>query len=113
MPVCEQNNRTTAADASVDAAAHVGLLEDLLARAVSCSARRETRLTCRDMVHGLLTELEDHNCWTLAKAAGHPGRTGCSTCSHVPAAMSSGYSTLPRVGRPGTWPQASTTAMGC
>ena len=23
------------------------------------------------MVHGLLTELEDHNCWTMAEAAGH------------------------------------------
>jgi SRSO17 transposase len=36
-----------------------------------CFARRETRLTCRDMVNGLLSELEDHNCWTLAEAAGH------------------------------------------
>ena len=25
------------------------------------------------MVHGLLAELEDRNCWTLAEAAGHPG----------------------------------------
>ena len=25
------------------------------------------------MVHGLLMELEDHNCWTMAEAAGHPG----------------------------------------
>jgi SRSO17 transposase len=24
------------------------------------------------MVHGLLAELEDHNCWTMAEAAGHP-----------------------------------------
>ena len=38
-----------------------------------CSARRETRLTCRDMVNGMLTELDDHNCWTMAEAAGHPG----------------------------------------
>ena len=30
-------------------------------------------MTCRDMVRGLLTELEDRNCWTLAEAAGHPG----------------------------------------
>lgn len=49
------------------------LLDDLLARAGSCFARRETRLTCRDMVHGLLMELDDHNCWTMAEAAGHPG----------------------------------------
>jgi hypothetical protein len=26
----------------------------------------------RDMVNSLLTELEDHNCWTMAEAAGHP-----------------------------------------
>jgi SRSO17 transposase len=49
------------------------LLDDLLARAGSCFSRRETRLTCRDMVHGLLMELDDHNCWTMAEAAGHPG----------------------------------------
>jgi fructose-specific component phosphotransferase system IIB-like protein len=28
---------------------------------------------CRDMVNGLLCELDDHNCWTLAEAAGHAG----------------------------------------
>ena len=42
-----------------------------MARVASCFARRETRLTCRDMVNGLLSELDDHNCWTLAEAAGH------------------------------------------
>jgi hypothetical protein len=70
----EQNNQATAAGASVDDAAHAGLLDDLLARTASCFARRETRLTCRDMVNGMLTELDDHNCWTMAEAAGHPGR---------------------------------------
>jgi SRSO17 transposase len=69
----EQNNQTTAAGDSVDDAAHAGLLDDLLDRAASCFARRETRLTCRDMVHAMLTELDDHNCWTMAEAAGHPG----------------------------------------
>jgi SRSO17 transposase len=44
-----------------------------MGRVASCFARRETRVTCRDMVHGLLAELEDHNCWTMAEAAGHPG----------------------------------------
>ena len=43
-----------------------------MARVAPCFARRETRLTCRDMVNGLLAELEDYNCWTLAEAAGHP-----------------------------------------
>src|SRR5215470_11818071 len=42
-----------------------------MARIAPCFARRETRLTCRDMVNGLLSELDDHNCWTLAEAAGH------------------------------------------
>jgi hypothetical protein len=67
----EQENQTAAAAASVDHAAHAGLLDDLMARIAPCFARRETRLTCRDMVNGLLSELEDHNCWTLAEAAGH------------------------------------------
>jgi len=44
-----------------------------MARVAPCFARRETRLTCRDMVDGLLCELEDYNCWTLAEAAGHCG----------------------------------------
>jgi SRSO17 transposase len=67
----EHNNDPAAAAASVDHAAHAGLLDDLMARVAPCFARRETRLTCRDMVNGLLSELEDHNCWTLAEAAGH------------------------------------------
>ncbi|MBV9856410.1 MAG: hypothetical protein JOY82_18155 [Streptosporangiaceae bacterium] len=46
-------------------------------------------MTCRDMVRGLLTELEDHNCWTMGEAAGTRVRTGCSTCSPVPVSMSS------------------------
>ena len=44
-----------------------------MGRVAPCFARRETRLTCRDMVRGLLAELDDRNCWTLAEAAGHPG----------------------------------------
>jgi SRSO17 transposase len=67
----EHNNDPAAAAASVDRGAHAGLLDDLMARVAPCFARRETRLTCRDMVNGLLCELEDYNCWTLAEAAGH------------------------------------------
>jgi SRSO17 transposase len=73
MRVCGQDNPTTAAGASVDHDAHSGLLEDLMGRVASCFARRETRLTCRDMVNGFLMELEDYNCWTIAEAAGHAG----------------------------------------
>ena len=69
----EQNKKTTAAAASVDHDAHADLFEDLMAQAAGCFARRETRMTCRDMVRAQLTELEDHNCWTMAEAAGHTG----------------------------------------
>jgi SRSO17 transposase len=67
----EQDNHTTAAEVTVDHDGHAGLLQDLLARIAPCFARRETRLTCGDMVRGLLTELEDHNCWSIAEAIGH------------------------------------------
>jgi hypothetical protein len=72
----ELENQAAAAAASVDHAAHAGLLDDLMARVGPCFARRETRLTCHDMVNSLLSELEDYNCWTLAEAAGHatPGK---------------------------------------
>jgi SRSO17 transposase len=66
-----QDSETAAAAASVDHGVHAGLLDDLMARVAPCFARRETRLTCRHMVNGLLCELDDHNCWTLAEAAGH------------------------------------------
>ena len=69
----EQDNHTTAAGVRVDHDAHAGLLRDLLARVAPCFARRETRLTCSDMVRGLLMELEDHNCWSIAEAVGHQG----------------------------------------
>ena len=32
---------------------HQDLLDDLMAQVAPCFARRETRLTCKDMVHGL------------------------------------------------------------
>jgi SRSO17 transposase len=67
----ELNNQTAAAAATVDHDGHGGLLDDLMARIAPCFARRETRLTCRGMVNGLLSELDDYNCWTLAEAAGH------------------------------------------
>ena len=39
-------------------------------RAVSGGGFRQS---CADMVDGLLMELEDHNCWSIAEAAGHRG----------------------------------------
>jgi hypothetical protein len=70
VPV-ELNNHAAAAAAAADHAAHGGLPDDLMARVAPCLARRETRLTCCDMVNGLLSELDDYNCWTLAEAARH------------------------------------------
>ena len=52
---------------------HSGLLDDLLGRVAGCFPRRETRQSCAQMVAGLLMELDDHNCWTIAEAAGHRG----------------------------------------
>jgi SRSO17 transposase len=49
------------------------LLADLLGRVAGCFPRRETRLSCGQMVSGLLMELDDHNCWTIAEAIGHRG----------------------------------------
>jgi len=65
-------NPTTAAGDSVDYDAHQGLLQDLRNRLAPCFRRRETRQTCADMVNALLMELQDHNCQTMAEAAGHP-----------------------------------------
>jgi len=65
-------------DAAVAAArvaddARSALLADLLGRVAGCFPRRETRQCCGQMVSGLLMELDDHNCWTIAEAVGHRG----------------------------------------
>jgi SRSO17 transposase len=65
-------------DAAVAAAtvaddARSALLADLLGRVAGCFPRRETRQCCDQMVNGLLMELDDRNCWTIAEAAGHRG----------------------------------------
>jgi SRSO17 transposase len=38
-----------------------------------CFPRRETRQAASQMIDGLLMELEDCNCWSLAEAVGHRG----------------------------------------
>jgi SRSO17 transposase len=67
------NQDAAVAAATVADEARSALLADLLARVAGCFPRRETRQSCRQMVSGLLMELEDHNCWTIAEAAGHRG----------------------------------------
>jgi SRSO17 transposase len=59
------------AAATVADDARSALLADLLGRVAGCFPRRETRQCCGQTVSGLLMELEDHNCWTIAEAAGH------------------------------------------
>ena len=49
------------------------LLKNLLGQVAGCFPRRETRQAASQMVNGLLMELEDHNCWSIAEAAGHRG----------------------------------------
>ncbi len=48
------------------------LREELRARIAGCFPRRESRENANALIDGLLTELEDRNCWTIAEAAGHP-----------------------------------------
>jgi SRSO17 transposase len=67
----EHNIEAAAAAATVDDDPDSVLLADLLAEVAGCFPRRETRQTCAEMVNGLLMELEDQNCWTIAEAIGH------------------------------------------
>ena len=68
----EHNNDAAAAAATVaDDDVRAELLADLLAEVAGCFPRRETRHTCAEMASGLLMELEDQNCWTIAEAIGH------------------------------------------
>jgi SRSO17 transposase len=44
---------------------------ELLERIAPCFPRRDTRSGFRDLLQGLLMELETRNCWTVAEAVGH------------------------------------------
>ncbi|HEY7359757.1 MAG TPA: IS701 family transposase [Streptosporangiaceae bacterium] len=67
------NQDAAAAAATVADDARSALLADLLGRVAGCFPRRETRQSCGQMLSGLLMELDDHNCWTIAEALGHRG----------------------------------------
>ena len=67
------NQGAAVAAATVADEARSALLADLLGRVAGCFPRRETRQSCGQMLHGLLMELDDRNCWTIAEAAGHRG----------------------------------------
>jgi SRSO17 transposase len=67
------NQNAAVAAATVADEARSALLADLLEQVAGCFPRRETRQCCGQMVSGLLMELDDHNCWTIAEAIGHCG----------------------------------------
>ena len=67
------NQDAAAAAATVADEAGAALLTDLLGRVAGCFPRRETRQSCGQMVSGLLMELDDHNCWSIAEAVGYRG----------------------------------------
>jgi SRSO17 transposase len=67
------NQDAAVAAATVADGARSALLANLLGRVAGCFPRRETRQCCGQMVNGLLMELDDHNCWTIAEAVGHRG----------------------------------------
>ena len=67
------NQDAAVAAATVADDARSALLADLLEQVAGCFPRRETRQCCGQMVSGLLMELDDHNCWTIAEAIGHCG----------------------------------------
>lgn len=68
-----QHQYAAAAVATVAHERHSELFEDLTGRLACAFPRRESRGTFREMAEGLLMELEDVNCWTLAEALGHSG----------------------------------------
>ena len=68
------NNQEAAAAAATLSDDQPGvLLKDLFGQVAGCFPRRETRQAASQMVDGLLMELEDYNCWSIAEAVGHCG----------------------------------------
>src|SRR6266568_178073 len=67
------NQDAAVAAATVADEARSAVLADLLGQVAGCFPRRETRQSCSQMVHGLLMELDDHNCQPVAEAIGHRG----------------------------------------
>ena len=68
-----QHQTDTAAAATVDHEGHETAFRGLLASVAGCFARSEPRETFARMTRGMLMELEDVNCWSLAEAIGERG----------------------------------------
>jgi hypothetical protein len=86
---------------------HTDLYRELLDRVAGYFGRRETRTACSDMLSGLLMELEDKNCWTIAEAVGTRFPTGCSTSWPARSGLRSRYWRGRRPGPPGIWTTAT------
>jgi SRSO17 transposase len=67
----KQDQNAAALAVNVAHEEHAELRQELLTAVASCFPRRESRVTCEQMLSGLLMELEDKNCWTIAEAVGH------------------------------------------
>ncbi|MFZ3492073.1 IS701 family transposase [Streptomyces sp. 5.8] len=67
------NQNAVAAAATVVHEVWAGSFEVLMGRLAGCFPRRETRMTCRNVIEGLLVVKESANCWSLAEAIGHGG----------------------------------------
>ncbi|MER7577621.1 IS701 family transposase [Streptomyces sp. NPDC126514] len=68
-----KDQNETAASATVDHSGHEAVFGGLLVSVAGCSARSESRETFGRMAQGMLMELEDVNCWSLAEAIGERG----------------------------------------
>jgi SRSO17 transposase len=68
-----QHQNETAASTTVDHEGHDIAFGGLLASVADCFARSETRETFARMTRGMLMELGDVNCWSLAEAIGERG----------------------------------------
>jgi SRSO17 transposase len=69
-----QHQNETAASPTVDDEGHEIAFGGLLASLSGCFTHCETRKTFARMARGMLMELEDVNCWSLAEAIGERGR---------------------------------------
>jgi SRSO17 transposase len=68
-----QDQNETAAPITLDQEGHEAGFGGLLASVAGCFARSESRETFARMTRGMLMELEDVNCWSLAEAIGERG----------------------------------------
>lgn len=82
------------------------LWRELLGKVAGCFPRRETRQSAAEMAGGLLMELEDYNCWTIAGALGHCGPHRLQHCCPGRPGMTGRFCSGRRRGRLNAWTTA-------